>query len=97
MATATASWSGGRWSIELFFGWVKQTLRITRFIGTSENAVRIQIAIALIAFLLLRLAQAIPKRHHKPTGLQQARSRSCTAVQSSISSSRGQSFTMIGR
>ena len=47
-----------RWAIELFFRWVKQTLRITRFIGTSENAVRIQIAVALIAFLLLRLAQA---------------------------------------
>ena len=47
-----------RWMIELFFRWVKQTLRITRFIGTSENAVRIQIAVALIVFLLLRLAQA---------------------------------------
>jgi IS4 transposase len=48
-----------RWAIELFFRWVKQTLKITRFVGTSENAVRIQIAVALIAFLLLRLAQAI--------------------------------------
>lgn len=47
-----------RWAIELFFRWVKQTLRITRFFGTSDNAVRIQIAVALIAFLLLRLAQA---------------------------------------
>jgi len=47
-----------RWQIELFFRWVKQTLRIKRFIGVSENAVRIQIAIALIAFLILRLAQA---------------------------------------
>jgi len=47
-----------RWAIELFFRWVKQTLRIKRFLGTSENAVRIQIATALIAFLLLRLAQA---------------------------------------
>ena len=50
-----------RWAIELFFRWVKQTLRITRFVGTSENAVRIQIAVALIAFLLLRLAQATQK------------------------------------
>ena len=48
-----------RWAIELFFRWVKQTLRITRFLGTSDNAVRIQIAVALIAFLLLRLAQAV--------------------------------------
>lgn len=47
-----------RWAIELFFRWVKQTLKIRHFIGTSENAVRIQIAVALIAFLLLRLAQA---------------------------------------
>jgi hypothetical protein len=47
-----------RWAVELFFRWVKQTLRITRFFGTSENAARIQIAVALIAFLLLRLAQA---------------------------------------
>ena len=47
-----------RWAIELFFRWVKQTLKIRRFLGISENAVRIQIAVALIAFLLLRLAQA---------------------------------------
>jgi hypothetical protein len=44
-----------RWAIELFFRWVKQTLKIGHFLGTSENAVRIQIAVALIAFLLLRL------------------------------------------
>jgi IS4 transposase len=50
-----------RWAIELFFRWVKQTLKITRFFGTSENAVRIQIAVALIAFLLLRLAQSAQK------------------------------------
>ena len=47
-----------RWQIELFFRWVKQTLRIKHFIGVGENAVRIQIAIALIAFLLLRIVQA---------------------------------------
>ncbi|MGH3515517.1 MAG: IS4 family transposase [Pseudonocardiaceae bacterium] len=47
-----------RWAIELFFRWVKQVLKITRFLGTSENAVTIQIAVALIAFLLLRLAQS---------------------------------------
>ena len=45
-----------RWAIELFFRWVKQTLKIGHFVGTSENAVRIQIAVALIAFVLLRLA-----------------------------------------
>jgi hypothetical protein len=55
-----------RWQIELFFRWVKQTLRIKRFIGVSENAVRIQIAIALIAFLILRLAQATQKTVPSP-------------------------------
>jgi len=55
-----------RWAIELFFRWVKQTLRITHFVGTSENAVRIQIAVALIAFLLLRLAQAAQKTVESP-------------------------------
>jgi IS4 transposase len=55
-----------RWAIELFFRWVKQTLKITRFVGTSENAVRIQIAVALIAFLLLRLAQAAQKTVQSP-------------------------------
>ena len=45
-----------RWQIELFFRVMKQTLKITKFLGRSENAVRIQIAVALIAFLLLRAA-----------------------------------------
>jgi hypothetical protein len=56
-----------RWAIELFFRWIKQTLKITRFVGNSENAVRIQIAVALIAFLLLRLAQATQKAVQSPT------------------------------
>lgn len=47
-----------RWQIELFFRWIKQTLKIRHFLGRTENAVRIQIAVALIAFLLLRLAHA---------------------------------------
>lgn len=55
-----------RWAIELFFRWVKQTLRISHFLGTSENAVRIQIAVALIAFLLLRMAQADQKTIESP-------------------------------
>jgi transposase len=45
-----------RWAIELFFRWVKQTLKIRHFIGRSENAVRIQIAVALIAYILIRMA-----------------------------------------
>jgi hypothetical protein len=47
-----------RWLIELFFRLMKQTLRIRHFIGRSQNAVRIQLATALIAHLLLRLMQA---------------------------------------
>jgi Transposase DDE domain/Domain of unknown function (DUF4372) len=53
-----------RWQIELFFRAIKQTLRIGRFIGRSENAVRIQIAVALIAFLLLRRLQQMTKEKH---------------------------------
>ena len=53
-----------RWRIELFFRLMKQTLRITKFVGRSENAVRIQIAVALIAFLLLRQLQDVAKAKH---------------------------------
>jgi IS4 transposase len=45
-----------RWRIELFFRWVKQHLKIKRFLGVSENAIRVQIAVALIAYLLLKIA-----------------------------------------
>ena len=55
-----------RWQIELFFRWIKQTLKIRHFIGVSENAVRIQIAVALIAFLVLRMAQVAQKAVHRP-------------------------------
>ena len=40
---------------------MKQTLRITKFVGRSENAVRIQIAVALIAYLLMCALQQITK------------------------------------
>jgi hypothetical protein len=53
-----------RWKIELFFRLMKQMLRITHFIGRSENAVRIQIAVALIAFLLIHLLQTMTKDKH---------------------------------
>jgi hypothetical protein len=48
-----------RWQIELFFRWVKHTLKVRHFYGASENAVRIQIAIALIVYLLLRMAHGL--------------------------------------
>ena len=54
-----------RWQIELFFKWIKQNLKIKHFLGVSENAVKIQIYVALIAFLILRAAHgaqtAIPR------------------------------------
>lgn len=46
-----------RWQIELFFKAIKQNLRIKTFVGTSANAVRIQIWTALITMLLLKLLQ----------------------------------------
>ena len=46
-----------RWQIELFFKALKQNLKIKTFVGTSSNAVRTQIWIALIAMLLLRFLQ----------------------------------------
>jgi hypothetical protein len=55
-----------RWAIELFFRWVKQNLKIRHFLGSSENAVRIQIAVALIAFLLLRAAQQVTMTCQSP-------------------------------
>jgi IS4 transposase len=60
-----------RWQIELFFRVMKQTLKITHFIGRSENAVRIQIAVALIAFLLLRMLNKMSQ--HKQTLLDTTR------------------------
>lgn len=53
-----------RWQIELFFRLMKQTLKITHFLGRSENAVRIQVAVALIAFLLLHLLRKMTKVPH---------------------------------
>lgn len=47
-----------RWQIELFFRWVKQHLKIRRFLGVNENAVRVQIAVALIAYLILRIVHS---------------------------------------
>jgi hypothetical protein len=44
-----------RWQIELFFKWIKQHLKVKTFWGTSENAVRIQINIAIITFCLVSI------------------------------------------
>lgn len=47
-----------RWQIELFFKWIKQHLKLKKWLGRSENAVRIQILTALIAYLLVALYKA---------------------------------------
>jgi transposase len=44
-----------RWQIELFFKWIKQHLKIKSFWGTTENAVRIQIYVAIIAYCLIAI------------------------------------------
>ncbi len=54
-AQSIARYYKDRWQIELFFKWLKQHLKIKRFLGRSENAVRIQVLTALISFLLLAL------------------------------------------
>ena len=46
-----------RWQIELFHKWLKQHLKIKKFWGTTENAVRIQISAAIIAYCLVAIVQ----------------------------------------
>ena len=46
-----------RWQIELFFKWLKQHLKIKKFWGTTENAVRIQISAAITAYSLVAIVQ----------------------------------------
>ena len=46
-----------RWQVELFFKWLKQHLRIKKFWGTNENAVRIQIYSAITAYCMVAIVQ----------------------------------------
>ena len=46
-----------RWQVELFFKWLKQHLKIKKFWGTSENAVKIQVYSAIIAYCLVAIMQ----------------------------------------
>jgi hypothetical protein len=57
-----------RWQIELFFKWIKQHLRIKAFFGTSENAVKAQIWIAVSVYVLVAI---VKKRHKLPGSLYQ--------------------------
>lgn len=54
-AQQIAGWYKERWSIELLFKWLKQNLKIKRFMGESHNAIMIQIFIALISYILLKI------------------------------------------
>ena len=55
-AVAIAALYKTRWQIELLFRWIKQHLNLASFLGRSDNAIRLQILAAMIAYLLLRLA-----------------------------------------
>jgi IS4 transposase len=48
-----------RWAVELFFKWVKQNLRIKHFYGTSENAVKTQIWIAVCVYVLAAIIRRL--------------------------------------
>jgi hypothetical protein len=60
-ATTVAAIYKDRWEIELFFKALKQNLKVKSFVGTSENALRIQIWTALIAILLLKWLHHLSK------------------------------------
>lgn len=45
-----------RWQIELLFRWIKQHLKIRKFLGNNDNAIRLQLLAAMIAYVLLRIA-----------------------------------------
>src|ERR1700726_3557865 len=46
-----------RWQVELFFKWIKQHLRIKRFLGNSENAVKTQIWCAISTYVLIAIVK----------------------------------------
>ncbi len=56
-ATDIAQLYKHRWKIELFFKWIKQNLKIKTFWGTSENAVKVQIWIAISVYVLVVIAK----------------------------------------
>ena len=56
-ATTIAALYKSRWQIELFFKWIKQHLRIKSFYGTSQNAVKSQIWIAVSTYLLVAIVK----------------------------------------
>ncbi len=65
-ALAIAGFYRLRWQIELLFRWIKQHLKIRSFLGRCENAVRLQLLAAMIAFLILRIAASLSRRDLLP-------------------------------
>ena len=65
-ATEIALLYKNRWKIELFFKWIKQHLKIKSFWGISENAVRTQIYIAIITYILVAIIKAKLKLRQLP-------------------------------
>jgi IS4 transposase len=58
-----------RWGIEVFFKQIKQTLQLTDFLGQSANAVRWQVWIALLVYVVLRFLASVSKWSHSFTRL----------------------------
>jgi putative transposase len=58
-AIAIALTYKARWDIEIFFKWIKQNLKITKFIGRDDNAIRLQLLAAMIAYVLLSIARRL--------------------------------------
>jgi hypothetical protein len=58
-ATIVCALYKSRWQVELFFKWIKQHLRIRRFFGTSENAVKTQIWIAVSVYVLIAIVKKL--------------------------------------
>ena len=56
-ATTICALYKARWQVELFFKWIEQHLRIKRFYGTSENAVKAQIWIAVSVYVLVAIVK----------------------------------------
>jgi IS4 transposase len=58
-----------RWEIELFFKWIKQNLKVKSFYGTSPNAVKTQIWIAMIVYLVIAILRERYQLKNSPSQL----------------------------
>jgi putative transposase len=65
-AVAVAACYKARWQIELLFKWIKQNLNLKKFMALNENAIRLQILAAMIAFVLLHIARQMSKTRLSP-------------------------------